>query len=96
MLGAGLFSGNLGGKLFLVYLNLSSIMIVGAALGVSGGVIPGVELGIAVSVIAMGAILLAVGGRLSAKAWQVLQWHSHYSTVWLSPRYGNATWRSYG
>ncbi|WP_419238912.1 HupE/UreJ family protein [Photobacterium leiognathi subsp. mandapamensis] len=67
MLGVGLLAAIMGGKaISRLPLAFISIMIVGAALGVSGVVIPGVELGIAVSVIAMGAMLLA-GGRLSAK-----------------------------
>ncbi|MEH6530837.1 MAG: HupE/UreJ family protein [Photobacterium frigidiphilum] len=61
---AALFGGQARYRLPLAFV---AVMIFGGILGVSGLVLPGVEIGIALSVVAMG-ILLCSGTRLSEKA----------------------------
>jgi len=56
MVGVGLFAARLGGRaLWLVPLAFVAMMAVGGAMGMSGLGLPGVELGIAASVIVLGA-----------------------------------------
>jgi urease accessory protein len=58
MLTVGLWAGAIGGRAtWMVPLSFVAMMIVGGALGAQGVALPGVEIGIAVSVIALGALL---------------------------------------
>ncbi|KAE8177834.1 HupE/UreJ family protein [Photobacterium carnosum] len=67
MIGVGLLAALIGGKaVSRLPMAFIGIMVVGGALGVAGMVLPGVEMGIALSVLGMGAMLLA-GGRMSEK-----------------------------
>ena len=67
MIGVGLLAALMGGKaVSRLPMAFIGIMVVGGALGVAGMVLPGIEMGIALSVIGMGAMLLA-GGRMSEK-----------------------------
>ncbi|MCP4957075.1 HupE/UreJ family protein [Photobacterium aquimaris] len=67
MIGVGLLAVLMGGKaVSRLPMAFIGIMVIGGALGVAGMVLPGIEMGIALSVIGMGAMLLA-GGRLSEK-----------------------------
>ncbi|ELR63864.1 HupE-UreJ family metal transporter [Photobacterium marinum] len=68
MLGVGMLAALVGGKAkFRMPLAFVAVMIIGGALGVSGLVVPGVETGIAISVVAMG-VMLCSGAHLSEKA----------------------------
>lgn len=67
MIGVGLLAALMGGKaVSRLPMAFIGIMVIGGALGVAGMVLPGIEMGIALSVIGMGAMLLA-GGRMSEK-----------------------------
>jgi len=58
MIGVGLFAAVLGGRaLWLVPLSFVTMMVVGAALGIAGVALPHVEIGIAFSVVALGAMV---------------------------------------
>ena len=58
MVTVGIFAWQLGGRaLWVVPAAFVSVMAVGGALGMAGVPLPGVELGIAISVIALGAIV---------------------------------------
>lgn len=64
MVAVGLFAGQLGGRaLWLVPAAFVGIMALGGALGVAGVAVPAVEIGIALSVVVLGA---AVAFRLKA------------------------------
>ena len=63
MVAVGLFAASLGGRaLWAVPLTFMSLMVIGGGLGVAGIPIPYVEVGIAVSVTALG-LAVAIGGR---------------------------------
>jgi urease accessory protein len=58
MVGVGLFAAALGGRaLWLVPLSFVTMMAVGGALGMAGTFLPYVEIGIALSVVALGAMV---------------------------------------
>ena len=58
MVAVGLWASQLGGRaLWLLPLTFPAVMAVGAALGMSGIVLPGVEIGIAGSVLVLGAVV---------------------------------------
>ncbi|MGF1870741.1 HupE/UreJ family protein [Photobacterium indicum] len=68
MVAVGMLAALLGGQArYRLPLAFVAVMILGGILGVSGLVLPGVEIGIALSVVAMG-ILLCSSARLSEKA----------------------------
>jgi urease accessory protein len=68
MVAVGLFAAHLGGRaLWLVPLSFVAMMAVSGALGMSGLGLPFVEVGIALSVVALG-IALATGFRITATA----------------------------
>ena len=68
MVAVGLFAAHLGGRpLWLVPLSFVSMMIVGGALGMAGVPVPFVELGIGLSVVALGAAV-AFGLDIPASA----------------------------
>ena len=84
MLAVGLWASQLGGRaLWLLPLTFPAVMALGAALGMSGVVLPGVEIGIAGSVLVLGAAValalrpsLAVSVPLIA-AFALLHGYSH-------------------
>lgn len=58
MVAVGLWASQLGGRaLWLLPLTFPAVMALGAALGISGIVLPGVEIGIAGSVLVLGAVV---------------------------------------
>ena len=58
MVAVGLWASQLGGRaLWLLPLTFPAVMALGAAIGISGVVLPGVEIGIAGSVMVLGAVV---------------------------------------
>jgi urease accessory protein len=58
MVAVGLWASQLGGRaLWLLPLTFPAVMALGAALGISGVVLPGIEIGIAGSVLVLGAVV---------------------------------------